>query len=142
MLDRSARFGRGHVELGLDCLLVGVAELALAAEELDAVVLGRVVRGSDDDAEVVLQGGKRDGAARQHAADDRGRAGGDDPLGESGLEGDPGGARVAADEDGSRAAPGHRRAAEPLDEVCGQELARDPTNTVSPEVPAGHGPAG
>ena len=46
-----------------------VAELlAVAVEELDAVVLGRVVRGGDDDAEVERE--QRDRRRRQHAGED------------------------------------------------------------------------
>ena len=53
-------------------------------EELDAVVLGRVVRRGDDDAEVERE--QRDGGRRQHAAEDAVAAGRDDAACERLLE--------------------------------------------------------
>ena len=47
-------------------------------------------------------------------------------------------ARVAPDEDASRAAPERRRAAEPLDEVGREELADDAADAVGPEVAPRH----
>ena len=52
LLDRAAS-RRDGVEERLDLLLVLVDELSASAEDLDAVVLGRVVRRGDDDAEVL-----------------------------------------------------------------------------------------
>ena len=121
----------------LDLLLGGVGELAaFAVEELDAVVLGRVVRGRDDDAEVERE--QRDGGRRQHAAEDAVAAGRDDAARERLLELDARGARVAADEDLRRARPERRRAAEPLDELGRQELAHDAADTIGAEVPPSH----
>ena len=51
-LDRPAA-RRRRIEERLDLLLLPVDELPSAPEELHAVVLRRVVRGRDDDAEVV-----------------------------------------------------------------------------------------
>ena len=105
-------------------------------EELDAVVLGRVVRGRDDDAEVERE--QRDGRRRQDAAEDAVAAGRDDAARERLLELDARGARVAADEDLRRARPERRRAAEPLDELGRQELAHDAADAIGAEVPPSH----
>ena len=67
-LDRASP-DEGRLEQGLDRLLVGVGELVpLGVEELDSVVLGRVVRGGEDDAEILREQG--DGRCRQDATDD------------------------------------------------------------------------
>ena len=125
------------VEQRLDLLLRRVGQLvARRVEELDAVVLGRVVRRRDDDAEVERE--QRDRGRRQHAAEDAVAAGGDDAARERLLELDAGRARVAADEHLRGAGPERRRAAEPLDELRREELAHDPANTVGAEVPARH----
>ena len=76
---------RGRVEQRLDLLLGRVGELvAVAVEELDAVVLGRVVRRGDDDPEVERV--ERDRGRRQHAAEDAVAAGRDDAARERLLE--------------------------------------------------------
>ena len=74
-----------RVEERLDLLLLGVDELLpVAVEELDAVVLGRVVRRGDDDAEVEPE--QRDRGRRQHPAEHRVAACGDDTARERILE--------------------------------------------------------
>ena len=124
-------------EQRLDLLLGLVGELAaLRVEELDAVVLGRVVRRRDDDAEVERQ--QRDRRRRQHAGEDAVAAGRDDAARERLLELDARRARVAADEDLVRAGPERGRAAEPLDELRRQELANDAADTIGAEVPPRH----
>src|SRR5581483_10623011 len=121
----------------LDLLLGLVRQLAsVRVEELDAVVLRRVVRGGDDDAEVERR--ERDGRRRQHAADDAVAARRDDAAREALLELDPRGARVPADEHLRGARPERGRAAEPLDERRRQKLADDPTDTIGAEEPARH----
>ena len=111
--------------------------VTLGVEELDAVVLGRVVGGGEDDAEILRQ--QRDRGRRQHAADDRDPACRDDPLDDGLLERRAGAARVAADEDAPAARPGGRRTAEPLDEIEGERLADDAANAIGAEVSASHG---
>ena len=60
---------RRSVEQRLDLLLLLVGELAaVAVEELDAVVLGRVVRGGDDDAEVERRAARRRASAARRRA--------------------------------------------------------------------------
>ena len=110
-----ARLG---VEQRLDLLLLRVVELApVAVEELDAVVLGRVVRRGDDDPEVERE--QRDRRRRQDPCQHRVPARGRDAAGEGALELRPGAARVAADEDRTAADPERGRPAEPLDELRG-----------------------
>ena len=70
---------------------------AVAVEELDAVVLGRVVGGRDDGSE--LLGEKRDRRGRQHAGEDGGAAGRGDALGKCFLERGARTASVSPDED-------------------------------------------
>ena len=80
-----AAAGRRPVEQRLDLLLGGVGQLAaVAVEELDAVVLGRVVRGGDDRAEIEAE--QRDRRSRQHAGEDGAPAGGGDAARERLLE--------------------------------------------------------
>ena len=130
-----AAAGRRRVEQRLDLLLRLVGQLApVAVEELDAVVLGRVVRRRDDDAEVERE--ERDRRCRKHSREDRVPAGGHDPAREGLLELGAGAARVAADEDAPAAGPERRRLAELLDELGRQVLADDPTDAVGAEVPA------
>ena len=133
----SARGGR--VEQRLDLLLGRVGQLAPArVEELDAVVLGRVVRGRDDDAEVERARARRPAsAARRRAPRSRRprRRRARTPASSSGPE-----PRVSRPtKTRSRAAPERRRPAEPLDELRRQELADDPANAVRAEVPTRHG---
>src|SRR5262249_30223135 len=113
-----------RIEQRLDLLFGGVVQLVPAAvEELDPVVLGRVVRGGHDDAEVEAQ--QSDGGCRQHAAENRVGTGGHDAARKRLLELGPGGARVATDEDSLRAAPERRGPTDTLDQVDGQRLADD-----------------
>ena len=133
-----AAAGRGRVEQRLDLLLGGVGQLAArAVEELDAVVLGRVVRRGDDDAEVEAE--QRDGRSRHDACEHRGAAGGDDAARERLFELLARAARVAPDEDAAAARPEGRRLAELLDEIDGEELADDAPDPVGAEVLPGHG---
>src|SRR5581483_6953601 len=90
--------GRGRVEQPLDLLLDGIAQLmTVAVEELDAVVLRRVVRGRDDDAEIEPKEG--DGRRRHDTREHRGAACRRDAARERLLELATRRARVAADED-------------------------------------------
>ena len=108
-LDRASTDGRS-VEKRLDRLLVLVGELvAFRVEELDSVVLRWVVRGREDDAEIL--GEKCDGRGRQHTAEHGNPAGGCDPGHDRFLERRPRAARVAPDEDAAAPAPHRRRAA-------------------------------
>ena len=105
---------RGGVEQRLDLFLLYVGQLlAVAIEELDAVVLGRVVGRGDDAPEVERQ--ECDSRGRQHPCDDRVAAGGRDPARKRLLELGPGGARVASDEDAAATGPQRCGAAETLD---------------------------
>ena len=125
----------GSVEQRLDLLLRGVGELVpVAVEELDAVVLRRVVRGGDHDAEVERE--QRDRRGRQHSGQDGVSARRDDAASERLLELRPRAARVAADEDAAAAGPERRSLAELLDELDGQVLAEDPPDAVGAEEPA------
>ena len=135
LLDRAAA-RPARVEERLDLELVRVGQLvALAVEDLDAVVLRRVVRGRDDEPEILRE--QRDRGCRQHAREHGGAAGLDDPARQRGLElrtrcrGCRG--RRAR---GSATGPQRRGAAEPLDEVLGQRLADDAAHAVRAEVAA------
>ena len=113
-----AASGRRLVEQRFDLLLLRVGELlTVAVEELDAVVLGRVVRRRDHAAEV--EGQERDGGCRQHSRDDRASAGRGDAPREGIFELRAGCTRVAPDEDAAAAGPDRRGTAEPLDEISG-----------------------
>ena len=83
-IDLAAAGGlRLHQRLDLELGRVG--ELApVVVEELDPVVLGRVVRGGDDDAQIERQQGHR--RRRQHAAEHRHSARLDDAARERLLE--------------------------------------------------------
>ena len=138
------RARRRLVERALDLELGVVGELeAVAAEELDAVVAVRVVRGGDDDAEVepVAADQQRRAGRRQHAAEQRLAAGGGDPGGHGGLEHLARLARVADDEHarGARGEAARAVAARASDEreLGGEELARDAADAVGAEQPAG-----
>ena len=135
-VDLPSGLTRRRLEQRLDLLLGGVGQLAaLGVEELDAVVLGRVVRGRDDSAQVERE--QRDGRGRQHAGEDGVAARRSDAPRERLLELGPRAARVAPDEDAPASGPERRRAAEPLDEVRGQVLVRPtPPNAVGAEVPS------
>ena len=126
------------VEERLDLLLLGVGELSpVGLEELDAVVLGRVVRRGDDGPQVL--GEKGDRRSRQDSTENRGSACRGDSARERGLELRPRPARVAPHEDAARAAPESRRLSEPLDEVGRQVLPDNTANPVGPEVAPRHG---
>ncbi len=128
---------RGRVEQRLDLLFGGVAELAPAAvEELDAVVLGRVVRRGDDDSEVEPQ--QRHRRCRHDASDHRRSAGRGHAARKRLLELLAGATGVAADEDAPAARPERRGLAEPLEQLGRDELANDPADTVGAEVGPRH----
>src|SRR5580765_2368617 len=102
-----ATSGRRLLEQRFDLLLLRIGEfLTVAVEELDAVVLGRVVRRRDHAAEV--EGQERDCGCRQHARDDRASAGRGDAAREGVLELGTGCTRVAPDEDAPAAGPDRR----------------------------------
>ena len=129
---------RRLVEQRLDLLLGRVRELAaVSVEELDAVVLGRVVRGGDDGAEVERE--QRDGRRRQDAREHGMAARRGDAGGEGALELAARRARVASDEHRPAARPERRRAAEPLDELGGEILADDSPYAVGAEVASRQG---
>ena len=110
--------------------------MTLRVEELDAVVLGRVVGGGEDDAEILRQ--QRHRRRRQHATDDRDPAGRTIPH-DGLLERRAGAAGVAPDEDAPAPRPGRRGAAELLDEIESERLADDAANAIGAEVSASHG---
>ena len=133
-----AAAGSRRVEERLDLLLGGVRQLAaVAVEELDAVVLRRVVRGGDHRAEIEAE--QRDRGRRQDAGEHGGSSRRGDPVRERLLELEAAGARVAPHEDTAAPAPERRRLAEPLDEVGRQRLADDAANAVRSEVLPRHG---
>ena len=128
----------GPIEQRLDLLLLAVGQLlAVPVEELDAVVLGRVVRRGDDAAEVERQ--QCDRGRRQHTGDDRVPARRRDPPRQRRLELDAGRTRVTPHEDAPAAGPERRRTAEALDEVGCQVLADNATDAVRAEVLPRHG---
>src|SRR3954467_12667343 len=115
-----------------------VAELAaVAVEDLDAVVLGRVVRGRASAAEAERH--ERSRARRQHAAEHRVPVRRRDPARERVLELGPGGARVAADEDAPAAGPERRPAPEappaPPSRSTSSGVSSSPTIPRTPSVP-------
>ena len=123
------------VEQRLDLLLGGVGQLAaVLVEELDAVVLRRVVRCRDDDAEVERE--QRHRWRRQYPGEHGVAARGDDAARERLLELGAGAARVAADEDATAALT---RAVEALPSRStrsdGQILADDAPDAVGAEIP-------
>ena len=131
VLDRAAPRPRG-VHQGLDLELVGVDELVpLVVEDLDAVVLGRVVRRRDDEPEVLRE--ERDGRGRQHAREHGRSSRVDDPSRERLLELRAGAARVSSDEDTAAARPQRHRATDALDELRSQRLADDAADAVRAE---------
>ena len=126
----------------LDPLLLVVVELhALGAEELDPVVLVRVVRRRYDrrHVEAVAPHEHRRARRGQHAAQQRMTAARRDAGRERGLEHLARLARVADDQDLGRMGRGDLccRPPQPQSEVGGQELARDPADAVRAEE--GHG---
>ena len=133
-----ATAGSRAVEERLDLLLGAVCQLAaVPVEELDAVVLRRIVRGRDDRAEIEAE--ERDRRRRQHARKDGASTGRGDALRERILELRAAGPRVTSYEDASPAAPERRRLAEALDEIDRERLADDAADAVRSEVLPRHG---
>ena len=128
----------GCVEQRLDLLFGRVRELAaVPVEELDAVVLGRVVRSGDDGAEIERE--QRDGRRGQDACEHGMAARRGYARGEGALELAARGARVAPDEHRSAARPERRGAAEPLDELWSEILPDDSPYAVGAEVTSRQG---
>ena len=137
-----ARLSRA-VELALDRQLGLVGELvAVAGEELDAVVAVGVVRGGDHDGQVeaVAVDQQRRRGRRQHAAEQRVAAGGAHAGGDRRLQHLSRLARVAHDQHLWALDPGVAGggASERERELRGQELAGDAANAVRPEQRTGH----
>ena len=129
----------GH-DPSADLLLDGVGKLhALAAKELDAVELRRIMRSGDDDAavELVLNGEQRHGRRRDNAAAVRSAALGHNAGGQSTLEHGARKARVAADAD-IRTKELGRRAAQAKREVAREVGIGDATDAVGTEDVLGH----
>ena len=131
----------------LDAVLVVVGELeAVRAEELDAVVRERVVRGRDDGAEARALLAHEPGHAgrRQHAGAQRDAAGGRDAGAQRVLEHRAGAARVTADDDGrlrrAALAREQRRGAPERERDLGAEhvAVGDAAHAVRPEQPTSH----
>ena len=140
LLDGAEFRGVRRVEEALDLLLRRVGELVPARiEEFDTVVLGRVVRGGNDDAEIETR--ECDRRRRQHAAEDRGRAARDDAANEGVFELGPRASCIAPDEDAAGGGPERRRAAETLDQLRCQGVADDAANPVGSEVGSHQGVA-
>ena len=77
LIDLTLGAGKGRIEEGLDLLLGGVRQLlSFAIEELDPVVLGRVVGGRDDRAQIERE--ERDRRSRQHTGENGVAAGSHD----------------------------------------------------------------
>ena len=129
----------GH-DPGADLFLNRVGKLhALAAKELDAVELRRIVRSGDDDAavELILDGEQRHGRRRDNAAAVRTAALGHDAGSQSTLEHGTRKTRVAADAD-VRAKELGRRAAQAKREVAREVGIGDATDAVGTEDVLGH----
>jgi hypothetical protein len=138
VVDPAGRALGRLVEEGLDLLFRSVRELlAVAVEELDAVVLGRVVRGRDDGAEIEREQGHR--GSREHAREHSIAARRDDAADERLLELHARGARVTPDEDAPASRPERRGTAEPLHELRGEVLSDHAPDTVGSEIPPSHG---
>src|SRR5581483_10857389 len=128
---------RRRVEQRLDLLLGRVGKLAaVSIEELDAVVLGRVVRGGDHDAEVEAE--QRHRGSRHDTGEDGDAACGRDAARERLLELGARCARVAPDEDTPAPGPQRRGLAELLDELGRDEFPDDATYAVGAEVAPRH----
>ena len=136
-LDAAAARARGRAHRRLDVGLGGVGQLApVGAEELDAVVGVRVVRGRDDAAQVgaELSHQDRDAGSRDDPGRERGASAGDDAVDEGGLERRARLAGVSAQHDPApRAGDGGRRRPQLAGEVLGQIDAGDPPHAVCPE---------
>ena len=135
-LDRAAAHGN-EVEQRLDGLLVSVRELvALGVEELDPVVLRRVVGGRENDGKIL--GEERDGGRRQDTSKHGGAAGRDDSPHDRLLERWPRAARIAADEDSPLPRPCRGGTTQALHEVERERLADDPAHAIGSEMSTGH----
>ena len=129
----------GH-DPGADLFLDSIGKLhALAAKELDAVELRRIVRSGDDDAavELVLDGEQRHGRRRDNAAAMRTAALCHNASGQSTLEHGTRKTRVAADAD-VRAKELGRRAAQAKREVAREVGVGDATDAIGTEDVLGH----
>src|SRR5262249_13165860 len=131
VLDRaSARPGRVHQRLDLE--LVGVDELVpLVVEDLDAVVLRRVVGRGDDEPEGLRE--ERDGRGGRAPRRARGPAGLDDPARERLLELRARATGVPPDEDATAARPEGYRSTDALDELGREGVADDAADAVGAE---------
>ena len=129
----------GH-DPGADLFLNGIGKLhALAAKELDAVKLRRIVRSGDDDAavEVVLDGEQRHGRRRDNAAAVRATALGHNASGQSALEHGARKTRVAANANVRTKELG-RRTAKAKREVAREVGVGDATDAVGAKDVLGH----
>ena len=129
----------GH-DPGADLFLNRVGKLhALAAKELDAVELRRIMRSRNDDAaiELVLDGEQRHGRRRDNAAAVRAAALGHNAGGQSTLEHGARKARVTADADVRTKKLG-RRAAQAKREVARKIGVGDATDAIGAEDVLGH----
>ena len=136
---RRETLARKHRALHLALHRVGQLE-AVGAEELDAVVLVRVVRGRHHAGEVEAEAADEQRRARrgEYARDQRVPACRGNPGGQRGLEHLAGLACVADDQDlGSvRRRPGGGRTAERQREVGSEKVADGSTNAIGAEEPA------
>ena len=149
-LDDVTHAGTGRQRIGshgllghdpsADLFLDSIGKLhALAAKELDAVELRRIVRSRNDDAavELVLDGEQRHGRRRDNAAAVRTAALGHDTGGQSTLKHGARKTRVAADAD-VRAKELGRRAAQAKREVAREVGVGDATDAIGTEDVLGH----
>ena len=129
----------GH-DPGADLFLDSIGKLhALAAKELDAVELRRIVRSRDDDAavELVLDGEQRHGRRRDNAAAVRAAALGHNAGGQSTLEHGARKTRVTADANVRTKELG-RRTAKAKREVAREVGVGDATDAIGTEDVLGH----
>jgi hypothetical protein len=134
VIDRAAAGGLG-VHQRLDLELDSVGELApVVVEELDPVVLRRIVRGGDDHAEIKREQGH--GRCRQYPAEHGHSARLDDAARKGRFELESGCPGVATDEDAAARRPDSRGPRQLLDQLDGEIFADDATHTVCAEVPS------
>ena len=129
----------GH-DPGADLFLDSIGKLhALAAKELDAVELRRIVRSRDDDAavELVLDGEQRHGRRRDNAAAVRAAALGHNAGGQRALEHGARKTRVAADANVRTKELG-RRTAKTKREVAREVGVGDAADAIGTEDVLGH----
>lgn len=129
----------GH-DPGADLFLDSIGKLhALAAKELDAVELRRIVRSRDDDAavELVLDGEQRHGRRRDNAAAVRSAALGHNAGGQSTLEHGARKTRVTADANVRTKELG-RRTAKTKREVAREVGVGDAADAIGTEDVLGH----